>query len=303
MVATLAQMASAAYYLESQRSFRHPNEYYTAGEEPDGVWWNPCGLFGLADGGRVDGGDFHRLYHGFAPDGGERLTRNAGSEKRSPGLDMTFSADKSVSALWAIADLELRSEIESAHNDAARAALAGTVLRYCAWTRLQERDGTRVVAADIMGAMFQHGTSRENDPQLHTHCTIFNAAQTHRDGRYRALHQHPVYAWMKAAGAVYRNALAWNLRDRLGIHMEQYGKDNEFTRIAGFAPSDWSRRARTGGVDRALVEAPGSDCRSGPGDGFYGRGQRTAGGSGEQDHAGRQVARQRPGDPSRALAL
>ena len=237
MVATLAQMASAAYYLESQRSFRHPNEYYTAGEEPDGVWWNPSGLFELADGGRVDGGEFHRLYHGFAPGGGERLTRNAGSEKRSPGLDMTFSADKSVSALWAIADPELRSEIESAHNDAARAALAGTVLRYCAWTRLQERDGTRVVAADIMGAMFQHGTSRENDPQLHTHCTIFNAARTHRDGKYRALHQHPAYAWMKAAGAVYRNALAWNLRDRLGIHMEQYGKDNEFTRIAGFAPS------------------------------------------------------------------
>ena len=201
------------------------------------MWWNPCGLFGLADGGRVDGGEFHRLYHGFAPDGGERLTRNAGSEKRSPGLDMTFSADKSVSALWAIADPELRSEIERAHNDAARAALAETVLRYCAWTRLQERDGTRVVAADIMGAMFQHGTSRENDPQLHTHCTIFNAARTHRDGKYRALHQHPVYAWMKAAGAVYRNALAWNLRDRLGIHMEQYGKDNEFTRIAGFAPS------------------------------------------------------------------
>ena len=111
MVATLAQMASAAYYLESQRSFRHPNEYYTAGEEPDGVWWNPSGLFGLADGGRVDGGEFHRLYHGFAPDSGERLTRNAGSGKRSPGLDMTFSADKSVSALWALADPELRSEL------------------------------------------------------------------------------------------------------------------------------------------------------------------------------------------------
>ena len=237
MVATLAQMAAAAYYLESQRSFRHPNEYYTAGEEPDGVWWNPCGLFGLADGGKVDGGEFHRLYHGFAPGAGERLTRNAGSEKRSPGLDMTFSADKSVSALWAIADPELRSEIERAHNDATRAALAETVLRYCAWTRLQERDGTRVVAADIMGAMFQHGTSRENDPQLHTHCTIFNAARTHRDGKYRALHQHPVYAWMKAAGVVYRNALAWNLRDRLGIRVEQYGKDGEFTRISGFSPS------------------------------------------------------------------
>ena len=47
MVATLAQAATAAYYLESQRSFRHPNEYYTAGEEPDGVWFNPNALFGL----------------------------------------------------------------------------------------------------------------------------------------------------------------------------------------------------------------------------------------------------------------
>ena len=112
MVATLAQAASAAYYLESQRSFRHPNEYYTAGEEPDGVWFNPHGLFGLEDGGKVDSSYFHRLYHGFAPNGGDKLTQNAGSERRSAGLDMTFSADKSVSALWAVADPELRSKIE-----------------------------------------------------------------------------------------------------------------------------------------------------------------------------------------------
>ena len=252
MVATLAQAASAAYYLESQRSFRHPNEYYTAGEEPDGVWFNPKGMFGLANGGKVDSGDFNRLYHGFAPAGGERLTRNAGSERRSAGLDMTFSADKSVSALWAIADPGLRSGIERAHNDAARIALEETVLRYCAWTRIEERGGTRVVAADIMGAMFQHGTSRDNDPQLHTHCVIFNAARAHIDGKYRALHQHPVYTWMKTAGAVYRNALAWGLQERLGIRMEQYGKDGEFTRVAGM-PEDlighWSKRRA------AIIEA------------------------------------------------
>ena len=95
-------------------------------------------------------------------------------------------------------------------------------------------------------------------------CTIFNAARTHRDGRYRALHQHPVYAWMKAAGAVYRNTLAWNLRDRLGIRMEQYGKDNEFTRIAGFSllpePPGKNRRpcSRTGrSAGVRLLKRPG----------------------------------------------
>ena len=253
MVATLAQAASAAYYLESQRSFRHPNEYYTAGEEPDGVWFNPKGLFGLADGGKVDSSDFHRLYNGFAPSGGGKLTQNAGSERRSAGLDLTFSADKSVSALWAVADPDLRAEIERAHNDAARGALEETVLRHCAYTRIRNRDGDiEVLPADISAAMFQHGTSRDNDPQLHTHCVIFNAARTHRDGKYRALHQHPVYTWMKAAGAVYRNTLAWSLQDRLGVRMEQYGKDGEFTRIAGI-PDDlighWSKRRA------AIIEA------------------------------------------------
>ena len=253
MVATLAQAASAAYYLESQRSFRHPNEYYTAGEEPDGVWFNPKGLFGLADGGKVDSSEFHRLYNGFAPNTGGKLTQNAGSERRSAGLDMTFSADKSVSALWAVADPELRSEIERAHNDAARVALEETVLRHCAYTRIRNRDGDiEVLPADISAAMFQHGTSRDNDPQLHTHCVIFNAARTHRDGKYRALHQHPVYTWMKAAGAAYRNTLAWSLQERLGIRMEQYGKEGEFTRIAGI-PEDltghWSKRRA------AIIEA------------------------------------------------
>ena len=248
MVATLAQAASAAYYLESQRSFRHPNEYYTAGEEPDGVWFNPAGLLGLENGGKVDSGDFHRLYNGFAPDGSQKLTRNAGSEQRSPGVDMTFSADKSVSALWAIADPELRGEIERAHNDAARVALEETVFRYCAYTRLRDREGhIQVLPADISVAMFQHGTSRENDPQLHTHCVIFNAARTREDGKWRAMHQYPVYSWAKAAGAVYRNALAWNLRESLGVPMEQYGPDGGLTRVRGM-PEDlqafWSKRRK-----------------------------------------------------------
>ena len=127
------------------------------------------------------------------------------------------------------------------------------MLRHCAYTRIRNRDGEiEVLSADVAAAMFQHGTSRDNDPQLHTHCVIFNAARTHRDGRYRALHQHPVYTWMKAAGAVYRNALAWSLQERLGMRMEQYGKDGEFTRIAGM-PEDlighWSKRRA------AIIEA------------------------------------------------
>ena len=249
MVATLAQMASAEYYLESQRSYRHPNEYYTAGEEPDGTWFNPHGLFGLADESRIDSRDFPRLYNGFAPDGSGKLNQNAGKDTRSPGLDMTFSVDKSVSALWAIAEPGMRSVIERLAIDAAKAALQDTVFEHCSYTRVKKggSDVGTPVPADLMAAAFPHGTSRENDPQLHIHCTILNVARTHQDGKYRAHHQYPVYSWSKAAGALFRAYLAWDLQQYLGVRMEQYGQNGAYTRIPGM-PEDllsfWSKRRK-----------------------------------------------------------
>ena len=214
MVATIGQMASAEYYLESQRSYRHPNEYYTAGEEPNGS---------------------------------RKLVQRAGNPDRSPGVDMTFSVDKSVSSLWAIAEPEMRERIEAMAVSAARAAVEDTLFRYCGYTRVSANGVTRPVEADLMGATFVHGTSRENDPQLHVHCTIFNVARTHEDGKWRAHHQYPVYSWKKAAGAMFRANMAWELQQGLGVHMEQYGPANEFTRIEGM-PEDlqafWSKRRK-----------------------------------------------------------
>ena len=247
MVATIGQMASAEYYLESQRSFRHPNEYYTAGEEPDGTWFNTKGLFGLEDGARVDSGAFQRLYNGFAPDESGKLVQRAGNPDRSPGVDLTFSVDKSVSSLWALAEPEMRRNIEAMATAAARAALEDSVLRYCSYTRVSANGVARPAEADLMGATFVHGTSRENDPQLHVHCTIFNLARTREHGKWRAHHQYPVYSWKKAAGALFRAYMAWGLQQEFGVRMEQYGPNAEFTRIEGM-PEDlqafWSKRRK-----------------------------------------------------------
>ncbi len=247
MVATIGQMATAEYYLESQRSFRHPNEYYTAGEEPDGTWFNPKGLFGLEDGAKVDSAEFQRLYTGFSPDGSGKLVQRAGNPDRSPGVDLTFSVDKSVSSLWAIAEPGMRQRIEAMAVAAGRAALEDSVLRYCSYTLVSANGVTRPAEADLMGATFVHGTSRENDPQLHVHCTIFNLARTKEDGKWRAHHQYPVYSWKKAAGALFRAYMAWDLQQDLGVRMEQYGPNAEFTRIAGM-PEElqafWSKRRK-----------------------------------------------------------
>ena len=251
MVATIATAASADYYIHSQASHRPVEEYYLSGEEPDGVWWNPAGLFGesragMGDGGTVDSADFHRLYNGFHPATGEKLTRNAGSEKRCPGYDLILNADKTVSALWAVAPPALRAKIEEAHDDAVRVALEDVVLRHCAYTRIRDREGTiKPVPADLAAALFRHGAARSNDPHLHTHCVILNAARAHHDGKWRALHGHPLFSWQKAAGAVYRAELAWLLRARLGIAMEVHGRDGQYTRIRETPEAlvaEWSKR-------------------------------------------------------------
>ena len=83
-IATLHPMASAEYYVMSQKSMRHPNDYYTAGVEPDGVWWNPSGLFNFSDGAKVNAKDFKpplpRLRPGYR---GETLAQR-GQQKPLP---------------------------------------------------------------------------------------------------------------------------------------------------------------------------------------------------------------------------
>ena len=105
--------------------------------------------------------------------------------------------------------------------------------------------GKEVVLADIIAGMWQHGESRAGDPHLHTHCTILNIARSHKDGKFRALHQHPFYKWRHAAGAVYGSRLAWHLRTRLGIRMELHGEGNQNIRIANMPKhleTLWSKR-------------------------------------------------------------
>ena len=251
MVATIARAATADYYINSQASHRPADEYYLSGEEPDGVWWNPSGLFpggdgGMASGRTIDSADFHKLYRGFHPRTGEALTRNVNREDRCPAYDMTFNADKTVSALWAVAPPELRADIEKAHDDAVGVALEDVLGANCGHTRVQgDNGGIEVVPADFMAALFRHGASRSNDPHLHTHCVILNLARTHRDGKWRTLHGHPLFSWQKAAGATYRAELAWLLRERLGIETEVHGEERQYTRIKGI-PRDlvkgWSKR-------------------------------------------------------------
>lgn len=246
MVATIAKMAVPTYYIESQAA--HEGYYTGGGKERPGEWHNPTGLFRLKDGGLVYEKKFYALCGGYSPElDGTSLVQNAGSAKRSPGFDMTFSADKSISALWAISPRsEDREKLERTVIDAARCALDETVFQHCATTRVGKAGvDLRVETGDMLAATFLHRTSREGDPQLHVHATIFNVVKTHCDGKFRALHGYPLYSWKKAAGAAFRGHLAHIMQDRLGIAMERHGHEAQYSRIREMDPDleqQWSKR-------------------------------------------------------------
>ena len=266
MVAAIGRPGPAEYYLESQQTLHGPLDGAEGRREAAGQWWNPAGLFGLADGDSVEGAAFSNLYRGFSPDGGTALLRNAGGRRRRSGVDLVFPADKSVSALWAIADAATGRRIEEAHDDAVRLALLEIVAKH-AMSGAHVRAGTwtEIHAADVMGATFRHGSSRARDPHLHTHCVIFNLARLRDGSRWFATSRDALHCWLRAAGAAYQHALAWNLCERIGVHCEPYGRNDGFVRVAGMPRGltrEWSKRRRV--MENAL-EIAGVRARSATG--------------------------------------
>ena len=246
MVVALGRPARPEYYLDSQQTLHGPLHGAEGRQEARGAWWNPNGLFGLADGGPVEAETYRNLYRGFSPDGLTGLLPKRGGRRRG-GTDLVFPADKSISALWALADPARGRQIEQAHDDAVRVALLEIVSKHASWISRYRFGAREVLAARAMGAMFRHGASRAGDPHLHTHCVIFNLGFPD-DGTCRSLDQYAFRCWMRAAGPVYRHALAWNLRERLGIQCEQYGRNGALTRVAGMPfglVHEWSKRHRT----------------------------------------------------------
>src|SRR5436190_15176017 len=83
-------------------------DYYLHGGEPPGHW-HGRGAHQLQLSGQVTNDNLNLLFDGYSPDG-HALVQNAGTDKRRPGFDLTFSAPKSVSVLWAVARSDVRHE-------------------------------------------------------------------------------------------------------------------------------------------------------------------------------------------------
>jgi len=186
-------------------------DYYTRGGEPPGRWTGD-GAASLGLEGTVSPADLQAVFAGFHP-GGRKLVQNAGRETRQAGLDLTFSAPKSVSIAWAAETSERRTAIDSCHRRAVDAAVLHAQ-QAAAWTR-RGRGGGRLERADLVVAAFDHHTSRAQDVQLHTHALVLNIG-VRADGTTGSLKTDDLFRVKMALGATYRAELAHGLRQELG---------------------------------------------------------------------------------------
>ncbi len=194
------------------------DDYYTRGAEPPGGWAGE-GAARLSLVGPVTRSDFEAALKGVDPLTGAQLARPGGkSLNHAAGWDMTFSAPKSVSVLWALSDPRERPGIEQAQG-AAVVAATRFLERTAAFARRGKGGAVREPTAGLLLAKFDHHTSRELDPQLHTHVFVFNLAPR-RDGTWGAIVSRELYKAQKQAGAVYRAALAAEL-ERAGYAIER----------------------------------------------------------------------------------
>lgn len=148
----------------------------------------------------------------------------AGTRRAVAGYDFTFSAPKSVSALWGVADAGTQALILEAHHKALNEVVA-FLEREVATTRRGVVAGDGAVAqADIVGIVataYDHWDSRLGDPQLHTHVVISNKVKTLEDGRWRSLDGRPLHAAVVALSAHYNAVLADRMTRTFGIEWEQ----------------------------------------------------------------------------------
>lgn len=205
----------AAYYEQLAQ-----DDYYQVGLEPAGQWFGELAkdllLFG-----DVQKGQLRAMFQGLHPLTNESLASNAGTQHKA-GWDLTFSAPKSVSVLWAVADVEERQLFTVAHDEAVRAAMV--YLQSRAFSSRDRMGASRV--DEVLAAVFQHGSSRELDPQLHSHVLVANLA-ARGDGSFSAIDFDSRYKM--AAGAIYRAEFASRLREA-GYQIE---RDQKSFRIVG----------------------------------------------------------------------
>ncbi len=211
---SIGKIALGQHRYYEQQVAQGQDDYYTGRGEAPGEWAG-AGTQALGLTGRVGAGQFGALIAGHDPRDPAARLRSSAHDPKVAAYDLTFSAPKTLSILFAIAPEQVSGELVGCHEEAVRAALgyledtAVMVRRGHAGEHVQRGDG-------LIAAAYRHRMSRALDPQLHTHVVAANLARG-PDGRFTALHGAELYRAAKTAGYLYQAHLRALVTERLGL--------------------------------------------------------------------------------------
>ncbi len=181
------------------------DNYYT---RADGQWQG-AGASALGLSGAIQKDDFENLIHGRDPQGDRLIAGGGENHEHRAGVDLTFSAPKSVSVLHEVSGDQ---RILDAHNRAVERTLQYVEEHYTQARQTQDGVTERVDTGNMVIAKFTHYVSRELDMQIHTHGVAMNMTQR-EDGQWRALSNEELYNNKMHIGQIYRNELAVELKE------------------------------------------------------------------------------------------
>jgi conjugative relaxase-like TrwC/TraI family protein len=219
-------------------------EYYAEGQKIVGEWLGQ-GAYDLGLSGAVGEKAFLALCEGRHPKTGEWLTQRHNTVRRAKGRmtanrrifhDFAISPPKSVSVVALYQD----PRIVELHRRAVVVAM--TELEKLAETRVRKgKQRADRVTGNMLAACFQHETSRELDPHLHTHCVVFNATFDPAEGRWKALQTSGMYRAQKFAENLYFHELAKGLKN-MGYEIENNARNFEIKSVPASVIARFSKR-------------------------------------------------------------
>jgi len=247
VVADIAKLSVGreAYYT---RELATDHEQYLSGHGESPGRWYGAGAITLGLEGEASLAGFQAMFEGRDPTTGELLGRPHG-RNAVPAFDVVLRPTKSVSILYGLGDPTTGRAVLAAHH--VGLAEAVTYLDKQLGARRGHGGHEHVAGQGVLAVGFDHRTSREGDPLLHTHLVIANRVQG-PDDRWTALDGRDLYRHRLAADAIYRATYQRELVRTQGV--EWTPADSHGNRELQGMPEDlvWGFSKRTGQIDAEL---------------------------------------------------
>ena len=203
------------------------DNYYTQNQGLANSQWYGQGAVILGLNGQVSTEEYNNAYQGLDSQGNPLRQRQSG-KKYNPGRDITLSAPKSVSLLGLVKEDEA---VIKAHEQAVKTTLS-YIEQNCIFTRTGKGGVNHLQTDNALFAVFKHDDNRNQDPQIHSHCVIFNQTRG-ADGKWRSMDNRELYQQKMTIGMVYHHELGRRLQT-LGYELD-WRSDGTFD-VRGYSP-------------------------------------------------------------------